>query len=74
MAHRVRREVGRVVSNDLLNAVILAGGTGCLNPALYEPGSVAGFGPADELPEEPQPFRFAAGCPPPWWEIWLGVD
>jgi hypothetical protein len=62
------------VSNDLLNAIILAGGSGGLGPALYELGTVAGFGPADEHPEEPQPFRFAAGCPPCWWEIWLGAD
>ena len=60
---------------SLMNEIILGGGTGCLNPALYD-DSVAGYGTSiyDLLDEEPQPAGWRAGHAPSWCEIWLGVE
>jgi hypothetical protein len=57
-----------------MNEIILQGGTGSLNPALYR--HVAGYGASmyDLLREEPQPPGWCAGQVPSWCEIWLGVE
>jgi hypothetical protein len=59
----------------LLNEIILGGGTGCLDPALYD-DRVAGYGTSvhDLVAEEPQPRGWRAGQAPSWCEIWLGVE
>jgi hypothetical protein len=61
--------------STLINEIILAGGTGCLDPALYD-DHVAGYGASihDLLGEGRQPRGWSAGQPPSWCEIWLGVE
>lgn len=56
--------------------IILAGGTGCLDPVLYDPRVVAGFGFSifDVIGEGPQPAGWCYGRAPLWSRIWLGVD
>lgn len=60
----------------LLAQVILAGGTGALDPALYVPGMVAGYGSCqqDLSREPPQPAGWSGGVAPSWCSVWLGVE
>lgn len=50
--------------------------TGGLDPMLYDPRLVAGYGFSrfDLIREEPQPRGWRAGVPPSWCEVWLGVQ
>ncbi|HEX8157144.1 MAG TPA: hypothetical protein VF526_07135 [Solirubrobacteraceae bacterium] len=61
--------------STLMNEIILAGGTGCLDPALYD-DNVAGYGYSiyDLIGEDPQPAGWRAGQMASWCEIWLGHD
>lgn len=54
--------------------IILAGGSGALDPALYPDDSVAGHNRYDDEPEDPQPPGWHSGDAPPWCAIWLGVE
>ena len=64
------------MSTSASNNIILAGGTGALDPQLYEVSQVAGYGSSiyDLSPEPPQPAGWTYGTPPLWPEIWLGVE
>ncbi|MEA2182936.1 MAG: hypothetical protein QOF69_2121 [Solirubrobacteraceae bacterium] len=61
--------------STLMNQIILGGGTGCLDPALYD-HDVAGYGASiyDVIREDPQPSGWRAGQMPSWCEIWLGRE